>query len=241
MAKGPGPAVALAGLAALFLMTRKKGTGAGSVNNLPDGSEVDDNTPGDPGSPSGGGTKVPSGTGTGGGKWKAPKVDPAGVWISPDCQTVVEGADYFNETFVPRILESIDILNEWVGLEESEAIVEGEDVTLVGTGRKADVFTYTAIVLNLISGWTPQGVIFSTEPYMYTPPHSCAMQFPAFHVEDRYNSLKTVADEERFTDDMNAYAEEFPQLTDWLMSLEVRLFEHPAVDENSMKWVYALS
>lgn len=244
MAK-PGPALALAALAAFFLM-RGKGGGGGTngVNKVPDGTKVPNDSPSDkPATPSGGGTKVPHGTGAGGGKWSPPDLSPDELWISPDCQVVVEGPDYFDDVFLPRFLAisgpSGDVDDSAYGEFLSTEVFD-DSFEWAGGGPYVYVYAYIGIVLNLMVVTDESLVGPATGPYMFTPPHSCAMQFPAFHIYSEYNGLQTAADEERFRGDMEEFAEEYPAMATWLLELETRLFADASVDENAAKWLYAL-
>ncbi len=230
MAK-PGPALALAALAAFFLMRGKGkgGSGAAGMGDLPDGSVVPDPAPAQPpGAPSGGGTKVPKGSGTGGGKFDAGNLLPNKVWISPDCLTVVEGKDYFDEVILPRFIEAQESLSASFEAGDLEGIDATQyDQSVGGGGFYVNVYIYLAAVFGLIDSWGGDEYLytFSTDDNMYTPPRSCLMQFPGFHIADRFNALKTTADSNRFEEALGEYNEKYPEMTSWLLSLEDRLSE----------------
>jgi hypothetical protein len=235
MAK-PGPAIALAALAAFFLM-RGKGGGSGidGLDDLPDGTKVPDDSPSDPSAPSGGGTKVPSGTGAGGGKWDPGAVSPTEFWISPDCQSVVEGVSYFDDALVPAIIDAQkqghDRQNAWMeknGTPETNLALEQQDI---GGRTRSDVYSLLAIAFKMAE-WSESGfdgIVWSDEEFMHKSPMVCIKQFPAFDMGTKFNSLKKADDATRFEEALGEYANVYPELVAWLMSLEERLVGHEAL------------
>lgn len=252
MAAKPGPAIALAALAALFLLKKKGGGGGGAVDKekldgTEEGEVVEDDTPNNPASPSSGGKKVPKGTGAGGGSWDPGKLGPTALWISPDCRNVVTGTEYYEKVLVPAMLKVFEDNDAWWAKTNeltgsSDPDVDGEDVSLGGS-LMPDMYTIVSIALGFRKFTEPMNLnaggntsyVEDTE-FAKKPPGSCVLAAPMFHVGDvnrgklyegLYSGGIAPAYQAKFNEALAAYFGEYPQMAMWLYQLQ----EHMVQDE----------
>jgi hypothetical protein len=225
MAAKPGPALALAALGALFLMARKKGsaddvdmTDPDAVDEVPDGAEVPDETPDKPGSPNSGGKKVPKGTGANGGSWDPGKVGPRELWISPNCESVVEGDEYYEEVLRPAVIQ---VMQDQIDLQAKP--------DWKGSIMEADIYSYMAVAMGMMElNQNPTNTdsplfLVSTADYMGKVPMRCVYEWPPFRIVERFGSLATNQDRLDYNEDLQAYMADYPQLFMKLYSLQERL------------------
>jgi len=258
MAKGPGPIIALAGLAALLLMSRDDGDDGGTkkvdpsdkdgIDDADDGDVVDDGKTDDDGGAKSGGTKVPKGTGTGGGGWKKPVDHPPELaWISPDCQAVHEPIDWYDDVFVPKALAFYAKVEALTASARFPHIVAYGEATV---DSSLDPFDLLALVLGIKDvrpNGTPMGtVVFSDAPFMDTYPWACLKTFPGFQLTTKYYGLDPELSEEtdlssgavqakfaQFHSDMKSWAQEFPELAVWLQSFYTRFVWDTRIGEDA--------
>lgn len=211
MAAKPGPIVALAALAALFFMGKKgKVKSPEDVANLPEGTELEDPAP--EGSPVGsGGTKRPKGQGTGGGDWEIPtSTGLASVWLSPQCDVVVEPTVWFDNLFLPILEDSYRAM-----MEVRQAAAQAKGIALT----KPDIYTNIALALGLVEVNMEGEPRISTGPHMDEVPFACLAWCPLWYVGTTYNQMKTEDDRIRFSDDIVDWADLYPALYGWLYDL----------------------
>jgi hypothetical protein len=240
MAAKPGPFLAVAAIAALLLMGKKGPpetpdySDLPSPDDVPEGGDYPDTTP-DDSVHSGGGKKVPSGSGHGGGSWLPPKtLGPDDLWFSPDCLAVYEGPDWFEDRFLPKILEYMEALNQEnyaaagsAGVEvDVDLLEEGMEVTIGGAVK------IPAMILGfaLIKIWDPREGT-PIDENVELPPNSCIAQSPWFQAginPSLYSDANGVlfgddAAKQRFLDDLADYRDEYPMMAAFLISLEDRM------------------
>jgi len=247
MAAKPGPAIALAALAALFLLKKKGGGGGGAVDKekldgTEEGEVVDDDTPNKPASPSSGGKKVPKGTGAGGGSWDPGKLGPTALWISPDCRNVVTGTEYYEKVLVPAMLKAYE---DFSSAQDAyfATIDDGDETTLAGKSMP-DLYSVLAVALGFRK-WnkTPvSGGWRSDTEFAKKPPGSCVLAAPMFHVGDvsggaLYEGLYTggiaPAYQAKFNEALVAYFGEYPQMAMWLYQLQEVMVQDERFPETS--------
>jgi len=210
---------------------KKKGGASldtGALDGVTDGTTVPDDTPSNPGSPSGGGTKVPKGTGAGGGSWNPGTLGPKSFWISPDCRNVVVGAEWYEKVLVPAILAAFkkgaDIQ---LALKATPGQVEAGEPVSVG-GFTADLYSMLAIALGFREWNTsPVGDPIKDTKYAEKPPGSCILEAPMFHVGDTYEHIGPIGgyriapgSQAAFNQALEAFFMKFPQLGMWLYGLQ---------------------
>jgi len=244
MATKPGPAIALAALAALFLLKKKggggggAGSGASDANGVPDGTVVDDDTPKKSGAPSSGGKKVPKGTGAGGGSWDPGKLGPKTLWISPDCQNVVMGVDYYDEVLAPAMAKVVgDFRSNQDAYLASLPENQGKQAHEYGGRSQSDLYTVLAVALGF---WklnkTPvvnEGFDwFADTEFANKPPGSCVLAAPMFHVGMADNKLYQAgihgivpASQAAFNEAVEQYFTDYPQLAIWLYTIQNRMVQ----------------
>jgi len=222
---------------------KKKGGASldtGALDGVTDGTTVPDDTPSNPGSPSGGGTKVPKGTGAGGGSWNPGTLGPKSFWISPDCRNVVVGAEYYEKVLVPAILKAFkdqsDAQDAYIAtLNQSDPLsIQGKTIM--------DLYTALSIALGfreqLKAPDKKDGWIKDTK-YAEKPPGSCILEAPMFHVgttyEDAgYNGIAP-SSQAAFNQALEAFFMKFPQLGMWLYGLQEQMVRDERFPENSRK------
>ncbi len=245
MAAKPGPAIALAALAALFLLKKKGGGGGGAVDKekldgTEEGEVVEDDTPNNPASPSSGGKKVPKGTGAGGGSWDPGKLGPTALWISPDCRNVVTGTEYYEKVLVPAMLKVFDDFHSsqeayLASLPENQ----GKQPDEYGGRSTSDLYTVLAVALGFwkvkktpVVNEASRGWFGDTE-FANKPPGSCVLAAPMFHVglkeagklyQAGVNGI-VPASQAAFNEALSEYFGEYPQMAMWLYQVQEQMVQ----------------
>jgi hypothetical protein len=244
MATKPGPILALAGLAALFLLGK-----GGGEDGVPEGGLLPDPLPGGGGdNTSSGGKKVPKGTGTGGSDFMPTKPQgPADLWFPPDCKGApFIGDEWLDATFVP-----------WVMAEGVHTFIPaGDDPNApAGTviqGRQSAILTADQVIAlffqirelvpqvqasGTLSG-LPQRAdgssVYLTDIKSDLPkPYSCLAESPFFKwsspVSEGGYDLD-LANEDRFRRDMVAWGAKYPFLYAFLWWLQDQMRGNPELE-----------
>lgn len=229
-----------------------KVTQFGTVCAHPDGSDSGKDT--DKGGTQSGGDPVGPGKGTGGGGYVLPDPGPAGLAISPDCLAVIEGPNWYEQTFIPvaqnLLRGGLAVSCENYADDTSVKIPVSDIGNALPSGFSVEQCTVSFSVgapgnlRSLMPPWSLIGNFFGVTEGLISdmkalqgrdlaPWQKCILQFPLISMFVTGDGANLLASQGEFPDSfhqniymaMARFRDQRPALYDFLMSLRQRMLQ----------------